>query len=210
MGTWDVTKPADTDLVRNFPILNRADKQQLLAIFEQEHLNLSDGGGRHQFPVVTGFPTDLDGALIILANQLHWFSNGLWRNIEDFAGGGSAEFASGTRLPFDQDLAPTGWTRDVSINDRVIRIVGGARTPDGGDWLITGLTIASHTHGLAGHNHVIPTQGGVSYGVGSDTKLSGTGNTGGAIGDTDATVGGVSADGIWRPAFRDMIVCQKN
>lgn len=35
-------------------------------------------------------------------------------------------FASGTRLPFQQTTAPTGWTKDTSQNDKAIRIVNGS------------------------------------------------------------------------------------
>ena len=35
-------------------------------------------------------------------------------------------FPSGTRMLFQQSTAPTGWTKDVSINDRALRVVSGA------------------------------------------------------------------------------------
>lgn len=40
--------------------------------------------------------------------------------------GGGASFPSGTRMLFQQSTAPTGWTKDVSINDRALRVVSGA------------------------------------------------------------------------------------
>jgi hypothetical protein len=71
---------------------------------------------------------------------------------------------SGTRMIFDQDSAPTGWTRDIStVDDKVIRIVTGARA-DGGTWTQpdhthTNPTSAgggSHTHAGPNHNHSGP------------------------------------------------------
>src|SRR5437762_12577929 len=53
-------------------------------------------------------------------------------------------FPSGTRMLFDNDTAPTGWTRDTTINDVVITLVSGARV-HGGSWTISGLTMNSHT-----------------------------------------------------------------
>ena len=73
------------------------------------------------------------------------------------------DFASGTRMSFQQTAAPTGWTKDTTaaINDSILRFVTGSVTPSGGSvafstWnaqTVTGgttLTIAqmpAHTHG---------------------------------------------------------------
>jgi hypothetical protein len=74
-------------------------------------------------------------------------------------------FVTGTRLAFQQNLAPTGWTKDVqpAINDSIMRVVTG--TPSNGgsvafsSWnaITVGgahqLTIAempSHNHGVYG------------------------------------------------------------
>jgi hypothetical protein len=38
----------------------------------------------------------------------------------------SAEFPSGTRMLFQQSAAPTGWTKDVTLNDYGLRVVSGA------------------------------------------------------------------------------------
>lgn len=72
-----------------------------------------------------------------------------------------APFPAGTRMLFQQSTAPTGWTKDVSLNDRALRVVSGAvgyggsvsfstlfsRTATDG----TTLTVAqmpSHGHGI--------------------------------------------------------------
>lgn len=72
---------------------------------------------------------------------------------------GTLPAPSGTRLVFDQDTAPTGWTRDTAgaLNDRVLRIVTGARV-HGGSWTISGLTVQGHAltvAELAAHNHAV-------------------------------------------------------
>ena len=44
------------------------------------------------------------------------------------------DFASGTRMSFQQTAAPTGWTKDTTaaINDSILRFVTGSVTPSGG------------------------------------------------------------------------------
>lgn len=56
-SAWDVTKPADTDLVRNYPTLARQDKSTVKLQMEVEHHAFDAAGagaaftGRHKFPV---------------------------------------------------------------------------------------------------------------------------------------------------------------
>jgi len=146
---------------------------------------------------------------------------------------------SGTRCIFDQDNPPTGWTRDTasSLDDRMIRVVVGARS-DGGSWTISGLSGSghshaysdnpSHTHGVAvgSHNHSVSTTGGITdanpgfAGVGGSTYggvASGSATpsfsispTGAASASTDPASEGISGDGMWRPMYRDAIVASKD
>lgn len=63
---------------------------------------------------------------------------------------------SGTKLPFYQASAPTGWTRDAVVNDRFLRIVtAGSPGTTGGAFSIpnasTGISAThTHTHGSSG------------------------------------------------------------
>ena len=73
------------------------------------------------------------------------------------------DFASGTRMSFQQTAAPTGWTKDTTaaINDSILRFVTGSVTPSGGSvafstWNAQTATggytlqiadIPAHTHG---------------------------------------------------------------
>lgn len=57
---------------------------------------------------------------------------------------GKLNAASGTSLLFPQAAAPTGWTQDVAVNDRLMRVVSGPGGGTGGDWEISGITIAGH------------------------------------------------------------------
>jgi len=69
---------------------------------------------------------------------------------------------SGTKMIFAQATAPTGWTQDTSINDKVLRVVDGQGGGTGGSWTISGLSTGSagshyHTQGKTGsagsHTH---------------------------------------------------------
>lgn len=103
------------------------------------------------------------------------------------AGGG---LPAGTRMIFDQSTAPAGWVRDTTtVDDRMIRIVTGARDPNGGTW-----TQPSHAHGNpsanagGGHNHAQATH---THPIGAhthdiDPHDHTTPNTGVAIGTATA------------------------
>lgn len=141
----------------------------------------------------------------------------------------TAVFASGTRIPFDQDSAPTGWTRDTTINDRVIRIVSGTRV-DGGSWTVGGLTVASHTHGAgtyvaASHAHNVSrdgwggqtqtTSGRLCTAFGAvENEAANDISTGAAApavsGASGSASPAVNSDASWRPLHRDMIIASKN
>lgn len=76
--------------------------------------------------------------------------------------GGGASFPSGTRLLFQQSTAPTGWTKDVTLNDRALRVVSGAVGSGGvtgfssifsrttvDSTTLTANQIPGHSHGLS-------------------------------------------------------------
>jgi len=144
---------------------------------------------------------------------------------------------AGTRCFFDQDSAPTGWTRDTSaaLDDRCIRIVTGARS-DGGSWTILGLSGGDHSHSytqnvlhghsitVGSHSHSI-NAGGVdgvfslvafaSYVYTNKETTSASAGvtvdpTGVATGTTSLNSEGISSDGTWRPLHRDLIVAVKD
>jgi hypothetical protein len=135
-------------------------------------------------------------------------------------------FPSGTRMVFDQDTPPTGWTRDTAIDDRVVRIVSGARV-HGGSWTISGLSNSSepnhqHTGSLDFATQGTPPAGSCWVGLRSDPYMrfstsgtfTGQGETVPARTFTTAAAGGhthtISSDGSWRPPTRDMIVAVKS
>jgi len=149
-----------------------------------------------------------------------------------------AVYPSGTRLFFDQDNPPTGWTRDTTatLDDRMVRIVVGARA-DGGSWTISGLSGETHSHVLTdvpAHNHSITAgshyhrmigggsgsggaygfEGGCDANYDFDTGQYGysvsLGTEGEASPPTSSTTPGVSSDGTWRPLYRGTIIAIKD
>ncbi len=135
---------------------------------------------------------------------------------------------------FYMAAAPTGWTRDATVDDKALRVVSGAGTGTGGTWVVSGIAadshvlteaeLAAHTHTTvanADHTHTFTVY---STGVGGSYPRSGTvddysgpttssgththtlTNTGGGLGHTHT----VTSDGVWRPAYYDVIRCTKN
>lgn len=148
----------------------------------------------------------------------------------------SNSFAAGTRLPFAQATAPTGWTQDATdnANNRMLRVVSSTGNGVGGSdspivnsttmaahtHTFTGSALAAHTHTDSGHLHVdtgsAPTYNATS-GPDSKQQWTGTHNTqigyaniqaasAGTPAGTNSTTTGVS----WTPRYIDMIICAKN
>lgn len=127
----------------------------------------------------------------------------------------AAEFPSGTRMIFQQTAAPTGWTKDVSLNDYGLRVVSGAVGVTPGSAFSTvfaqsatgghSLTVAE----LAPHNH--PTDAGKPSGTFSDvTPGAVQGSTAGAV-----TSNTGSGDAHTHPinltlAYADVIIASKD
>lgn len=120
----------------------------------------------------------------------------------------------GTRTVFHQAAAPTGWTLDSSINDRVLRVSDTAGGGTGGSWTISGISVNGHAltiDEMPAHTH---RQGitfpGPSGGVPGPNLAAGE-----DIGETSSTGGGQAHDhdltigNSWRPAYTDVIVCTR-
>lgn len=132
-----------------------------------------------------------------------------------------ASFPILTRLAFFQAAAPTGWTLDNTLNDKLVRIDSTAGGATGGGWSITGLTttiagtvltvdqIPAHTHTVGGD----ATAPAISNRAGQTNTFNNnnitTNSTGGGLshGHAGSTTTG---DGAWRPAYVNAIICAKN
>jgi len=147
-------------------------------------------------------------------------------------------FPAGTRSPFAQAAAPTGWTQDVTdnANNRMLRVVSSAGNGVGGsNSPILNNTVPYHTHGFAtggqsanhvhydaGHDHSDPGVQVIRGSPGGTTSFQewvGSHSTGLGY----ANLGGISADHYhtgstdansnqanWAPRYINMIICSKN
>lgn len=138
-------------------------------------------------PVIT--ETNVQGALTELCNALNDFSS----------------FPLGTNMLFNQALAPTGWTIDTSVDDKVVMFSDGSPI-SAGDWTISGLAVGSHALSDSELSHTHPT---------FLTTSSGGMNIEGLM--TGAIVSGatghdhpLTADGDWRPAYQEIIAATKD
>jgi hypothetical protein len=134
-------------------------------------------------------------------------------------------FASGTQIAFVQAAAPVGWVQNTTLNDQVLRTTNGAGAGLGGSWVITGLsaatTVAGHTLNqgeIPSHTHnvsaITSTGGTLGFSSGNSFFLgqfaiTSDGGTGGNAAHTHGANTSVSADGSWRPAYVNTIVCAK-
>lgn len=134
---------ASANAVTNFPVANVGGHLQVLAD--------STGNIRQEF-------TRYDTSSVYVRTRT---AAGVWTSWLSVATGSISSFPAGTRMLFQQSTAPTGWTKDTSINDKALRVVSGAagsggsvafstvfgRTATDG----TTLTVAqmpSHQHGI--------------------------------------------------------------
>lgn len=146
----------------------------------------------------------------------------------------SSWFVSGTRMPFAQAAAPTGWTQDTSdnANNRMLRVVnttgngiGGTDSP-----ILNNTSIPAHTHTFTGtaHNHGITDPGhshsytsystflpqsGSSTPCWYSTAAATTGASVTSIGINNTTATGTNsivAAVSWSPRYINMIICAKN
>jgi len=123
-------------------------------------------------------------------------------------------FATGTKAPFFQAVAPTGWTQDVTNNDALLRVVSAAGGGTGGTTgFVASPLSTTNAHALVisempSHTHSYTHVGG----TGSQQFVVGAGIVAGAAATTGAVGGGAghSHTITWAPKYIDMIVCTKD
>lgn len=120
----------------------------------------------------------------------------------------------GTRTVFHQAAAPTGWTLDSSINDRVLRVSDTAGGGTGGSWTISGISVNGHAltiDEMPAHTHSQnwkATTGGTLAG-GDPNNVNTTTVQTGSTGGGQAHSHGLTIGNSWRPAYTDVIVCTR-
>jgi len=186
-----------------------------------DHLRLIKSVLKAQFPGAagSGFATAITATEAEL-NALHGLTN--------------FYFASGTRMPFVQAAAPTGWTQDITDNatNRMLRVVNTAGNGVGGSsspilnnvvsshtHTFTGNAMGAHSHSDAGHTHGIRIGANGSFGnAGSGVPLYGSTSTdtgyaniqGASAGTPSGSISANAGASDWTPRYIDMIICSKN
>lgn len=219
--TTDPTNPTDNSFVDQFPANERAHRTQLQNMYEVEH---DVATGRHQIAAGStstrdGFTDWCEGAFYVNADD----SRLRIQRAASVSGGIPAvwqllgqEFLVGTVVVFAQPAAPTGWTQ-LNIHDVLLRSTGTTGFGLGGNWAISGLSAetANHAHTF----NVTPTTSAKSGGSSQGTSSSGgpstpldnhthTVNVAGTT-STESAAHTHTGDGTWRPAYIDVLLCQK-
>lgn len=219
----DKGNPADDASVSAYPTNERASRTALENLIGTEH---SATEGRHSFAVGNTAARDSItnwqiGSIFfntitspVTTQRVVSLGPVVW---EDIGAPLVPEIEAGTIMCFFQAAAPTGWTQDVTQNDKVFRVVNTAGGGDAGSWTISGVTVDSHvlsTVEMPAHTH--PSAAAVSGTQTVDTvgdpgdfpakAGTATGSTGGGGGH----VHGLTSDGAWRPAYIDVILAAKD
>ena len=244
------------DLYEGELVVNAADATPRLFLGPENGNN--DGAGIPILPIVTGTTPPLNpyNGLLYFATDTKLLSiwdasadagSGAWVAIfaEDVTGQTYATVAyvdaqvtalqgqlnapSGTRMVFHQTDPPAGWVRDDNFNGHLLFTdTNGGSNHSGGNWTISGLTVAghkitvaqmpSHNHGGGNHNHsisdVISSPGsGLGFGSGRTLGTKNTTNSGATVdsqGNNQAHSHGISHDGNWRPPMTYIILAVKS
>ena len=130
----------------------------------------------------------------------------------------SSEFASGTRILFQQSTAPVGWTKDATHNDKSLRVVSGT-AGSGGSVAFSAFAAQSigsttlSTAQMPSHNHSYTASSNADAPSSAQANWScGGGYLGQATGTMTSTGGGGSHTHSLNMSLQyvDAIICAKN
>ena len=240
--TWDATfeaSPADTDEIKYGAGKIRELKSAVSERLEVEH---SMTTGKHlpgkTSALYTGTTAEItaltgmaEGAIAYdeTLGKLKIYTDGAWTALALGA------FPAGTKMLFYQDVAPTGWTIENTLNDKLVFITKGSAAGgqtggavhSTGSWTISGysgvtgghsLTIAelaAHSHY---HAHTVTTWNNINQANTLCMGGAGSSYPGQVVMSYDNTVTGsgsshthpLTHDGTWRPAAYSCIICTKD
>ena len=161
--------------------------------------------GEHQLIVFhepeSGYPTPgaNKGALytknVSDKAELHWTDED-GHNLPLTSAGGLLAVPIGTKMYFYQNAAPTGWTYDSAVVDRVLSVKGGSNAynanggTEAGTWTQPGHTLT--TDEIPSHTHSVPTASAVPTGGGAYSTPGDSATQANAAPVAEATGGGGS------------------
>jgi len=184
--------------------------------------------GKHKkitLPILAAAPTEIASGGIIYTKDVSakaelFYVDEDGDEVQLTSGGATAVIPAGTKMLFYADAAPTGWTIQNTLDDKVVFVTKGsvAGGGTGGAAHATGTwTQPTHTHTGPSHAHTVARDG---WGFGGSTY---NGVLGAAVaGSVNAVANGISTgtDGTgvtgesataatWRPASYNFIICAK-
>lgn len=125
-------------------------------------------------------------------------------------------FVAGTKTIFCQAAAPTGWTKDATYNDKMLRVVSTAGGGTGGAAAFTS-SAGSHTHAVVSKELIVEHSAWpVSFAYNTGTKniyahnQVNEHNYSHPHDDMTAYSHTHTSDGTFRPQYVDIIVCTKS
>lgn len=127
------------------------------------------------------------------------------------------DIPAGSSMLFYASAAPSGWTLNASLNDRLIRVVSSGGGVTGGSWTISGLSVSGHALTVAElppHTHTYvdhdpqPIGGPIASGSGYTDVIAS--RTTDAAGSGASHTHGISHNATWRPAYADFILCDRS
>lgn len=129
----------------------------------------------------------------------------------------AGEFETGVNMLFNQATAPTGWTIDTSVNDKVVMFSNGS-PQSGGSWTISGITVDGHAITISempAHTH--DWNGEYSNNINAGSAKGTRTNVSTPITDLVASTGGgnththdLTIGSSWRPAYQEIIAATKD
>ena len=125
--------------------------------------------------------------------ELHWTDED-GNNLPLTSAGGLLAVPVGTKMYFYQDTAPTGWTYDSAVVDRVLSVKGGAQAynanggTEAGTWTQPGHAL--DTNEIPAHTHSVPMASAIPTGGGAYSTPSNSSTNASAAPVAEANTGG--------------------
>ena len=183
--------------------------------------------GKHKkitLPVLAAAPTEIASGGIIYTKDVStkaelFYVDEDGDEVQLTSGGATAVIPAGTKMLFYADAAPTGWTIQNTLDDKVVFVTKGAAAggETGGEAHSTGTwtqpDCSLDETEMPPHTHSVNYQTGVDTRAGSEGGgVLWTGVTEtvtGSAGGTDGTVVAHHHGEAWRPASYNFIICAK-
>lgn len=214
-------------------------QEELVAIVLEAGLSLDKGDDSQVLQAIRSLIGNADDQLMqaasaLIDDRIAQNNNQLMQAVQSLIDNAveSVAIVSGAKMLFLNSSAPTGWTQDTSINDRVLRVVNSSGGGQGGSWTISGLSASVTVNNttlsssqMPNHRHAAgkaeyytdvaygSTSGGnqqqSSGGLATANEYPYTNSVGGGGAHNHSATASISSNGNWRPSYVNVIACTK-